>query len=153
MEIPLTLWAFGLRYYNPLSKDVPHSSKMPRCSINTATEISESPGFHLFDAFVIISSFILDVVLRGRERELAGLLILLRLWRLIKLVGGARHWLALSAPTHSPAGVAAGFDELTEELTYKLHRAEAEARAKTVELEAAKAEIAQLQAKLDSYQP
>jgi len=63
---------------------------MPRGSIDTATEIFE-PGFHFFDAFVIITSFIMDVVLRGRERELAGLLVLLRLWRLIKLVGGAKY--------------------------------------------------------------
>jgi len=30
------------------------------------------------------------VVLRGREQELASLLIILRLWRLVKLVGGDR---------------------------------------------------------------
>ena len=45
-------------------------------------------GLHLFDAFVIIVTFLLEVVLKGRERELAGLLIILRLWRLVKLVGG-----------------------------------------------------------------
>ena len=33
----------------------------------------------------------MDVVLHGRERELAGLLVLLRLWRLVKLVGGADY--------------------------------------------------------------
>jgi hypothetical protein len=91
VEIPLTLWAFGLRYYNPLAKDFPHSGNMARGSIDTSTETIELPGFHLFDAFVIITSFILDVALRGRERELAGLLILLRLWRLVKLVGGRKH--------------------------------------------------------------
>lgn len=52
-----------------------------------------------------------------------------------------------------PAGVAAGLDELTEDLTHKLHKAEAELMAKTVELEGAKAEIARLQAKLESYEP
>jgi len=51
------------------------------------------------------------------------------------------------------AGVAAGFDELTEDLTHKLHKAEAELTAKTVELEEAKAEIARLQAKLNSHEP
>ena len=91
VEIPLTLWAFGLHYYNPLSKDVPHSGKIPCSSIDTVTEAFKPLGFHLFDAFVIISSFIMDVVLHGRERELAGLLILLRLWRLVKLVGGADY--------------------------------------------------------------
>ena len=43
---------------------------------------------HFFDAVVIITTFVLEVVLRGRERELAGLLIVLRLWRLVKLVQG-----------------------------------------------------------------
>lgn len=37
---------------------------------------------------IIITTFILEFVLKGRQRELAGLLITLRLWRLVKLVGG-----------------------------------------------------------------
>ncbi|EPQ58213.1 hypothetical protein GLOTRDRAFT_114681 [Gloeophyllum trabeum ATCC 11539] len=69
IEIPLALCAFGLKYYYPLT-GVTHST------------------LHLFDAIVIIVTFVLEVVLRGRERELAGLLIILRLWRLVKLVGG-----------------------------------------------------------------
>ncbi|KAJ3548552.1 hypothetical protein NM688_g5280 [Phlebia brevispora] len=68
-EIPITLWAMGPSFYNPLGS-VLHAS------------------LHLFDAFVIIATFVLEVVLKGRERELAGLLIILRLWRLVKLVGG-----------------------------------------------------------------
>jgi hypothetical protein len=56
--------------------------------------------------------------------------------------------------THSGhAGVAAGYDALTEDLTHKLHKAEAELLTKTAELEQAKAEIARLQAKLNSYEP
>jgi len=35
-----------------------------------------------------VTTFVLEVILRGKERELAGLLITLRLWRLLKLVGG-----------------------------------------------------------------
>lgn len=68
-EIPVTVWAMGIQYYNPVGI-FPHA------------------GFHLFDSFVIVTTFVLEVVLRGRERELAGLLIILRLWRLVKLVGG-----------------------------------------------------------------
>lgn len=68
-EIPVTLWAMGPSYFNPFGH-FPHA------------------GLHLFDALVIIGTFVLEVVLRGRERELAGLLIILRLWRLVKLVGG-----------------------------------------------------------------
>ncbi|KAJ7740711.1 hypothetical protein DFH07DRAFT_1064163 [Mycena maculata] len=69
VEIPITLWALGPRFYNPFGR-VPHAA------------------LHLFDAFIIITTFILEFVLRGKEKELAGLLIILRLWRLVKLVGG-----------------------------------------------------------------
>ncbi|KAA1474910.1 hypothetical protein DENSPDRAFT_841580 [Dentipellis sp. KUC8613] len=69
IEIPLSLWSLGFNYYNPWG-EVPHSS------------------LHLFDASIILVTFILEVILRGKERELASLLIVLRLWRLIKLVGG-----------------------------------------------------------------
>ncbi|THH20351.1 hypothetical protein EW146_g960 [Bondarzewia mesenterica] len=69
VEIPLALWAFGLQYYNPLGS-VTHAS------------------LHLFDVSIIVTTFVLEVVLRGKERELASLLIVLRLWRLVKLVGG-----------------------------------------------------------------
>ncbi|KAI0256744.1 hypothetical protein BJV78DRAFT_1116823 [Lactifluus subvellereus] len=69
VEIPLALWSFGREFYNPFGS-TPHSS------------------LHLFDAVVIVTTFVLEVILRGKERELAGLLITLRLWRLLKLVGG-----------------------------------------------------------------
>ncbi|KAI0273676.1 hypothetical protein BC834DRAFT_855021 [Gloeopeniophorella convolvens] len=69
VEIPLALWAFGPKFYKPRGP-IPHAS------------------LHLFDALIIVTTFVLEVILRGRERELAGLLIILRLWRLIKLVGG-----------------------------------------------------------------
>lgn len=69
IEIPMALWAFGLQYYNPFGH-LTHAS------------------LHLFDAGIIVTTFILEVILKGRERELAGMLIVLRLWRLVKLVGG-----------------------------------------------------------------
>ncbi|KAJ7156075.1 hypothetical protein C8R43DRAFT_424118 [Mycena crocata] len=69
VEIPVTLWALGTRFYNPFG-GVPHAA------------------LHLFDAFIIVVTFVLEVVLKGREQELVGLLITLRLWRLVKLVGG-----------------------------------------------------------------
>ncbi|KAI0831440.1 hypothetical protein BC628DRAFT_1312137 [Trametes gibbosa] len=69
VEIPLSLWALGIRYYNPAGP-VAHAV------------------LHLFDALVILTTFILEVGLRGRERELASLLVILRLWRLVKLVQG-----------------------------------------------------------------
>jgi hypothetical protein len=69
IEIPLSLWSLGFQHYNPYGP-VPHAS------------------LHLFDAVIIVTTFVLEVILRGKERELAGLLIVLRLWRLLKLVGG-----------------------------------------------------------------
>ena len=69
VEIPLTVWALGVQNYNPFGS-VPHAA------------------LHFFDAIVIVTTFVLEVVLRGRERELASLLIILRLWRLVKLVQG-----------------------------------------------------------------
>ncbi|KAJ7940737.1 hypothetical protein B0H13DRAFT_2299697 [Mycena leptocephala] len=69
VEIPITLWALGPNFYNPCG-DIPHAA------------------LHLFDAFIIVTTFVLEIVLKGREQELAGLLIILRLWRLVKLVGG-----------------------------------------------------------------
>ena len=69
VEIPLTLWSLGFEFYNP------------RGPVTHAT-------LHVFDAIIILTTFVLEVVLRGKERELAGLLIILRLWRLLKLVGG-----------------------------------------------------------------
>ena len=70
-EVPLSLWALGGAHYNPLSaRAAPHAA------------------LHLFDALVVLATFVLEVVLRGRERELASLLIVLRLWRLVKLVQG-----------------------------------------------------------------
>ncbi|KAI0006073.1 hypothetical protein BJV74DRAFT_802007 [Russula compacta] len=83
VEIPLTLWSLGFEFYNPYGR-APHAS------------------LHIFDTVVIVTTFVLEVILKGKERELAGLLIILRLWRLLKLVGG----------------VAVGAGELEED-TYK----------------------------------
>lgn len=46
---------------------------------------------HLFDAFVVITTFVLEIVLKGKEEELAALLIILRFWRIVKLVEGESH--------------------------------------------------------------
>ncbi|KAF8274972.1 hypothetical protein EI94DRAFT_1712101 [Lactarius quietus] len=91
VEIPLTLWSLGPEFYKPQGR-FPHAS------------------LHLFDSFVIVTTFVLEVVLRGKERELAGLLIILRLWRLLKLVGG----------------VAVGAGEIEEETIKELAQAKRE---------------------------
>ncbi|KAK3682141.1 hypothetical protein B0T22DRAFT_470417 [Podospora appendiculata] len=61
VELAVTVWAFGLgRFFQE--------------------------WFHCFDAFVIIASFIIDIVARGVLEEIGSLVIMLRLWRLVKIV-------------------------------------------------------------------
>lgn len=60
LELLITLWAFGLAHLK---------SK-----------------FHIFDATVIIAGFVLDVVLNGVNSEVASLVVLLRLFRFVKIV-------------------------------------------------------------------
>ncbi|KAF3400746.1 Voltage-gated hydrogen channel 1 [Talaromyces pinophilus] len=42
--------------------------------------------FHTFDALVIVLAFILDVALRGVVEELGSLVVVLRLWRVFKII-------------------------------------------------------------------
>ncbi|WOO78019.1 Voltage-gated hydrogen channel 1 [Vanrija pseudolonga] len=72
LELPLEMYAFGPRFFGLSLQKRP------------------APHFvlHIFDALVIIGTVILEIVLSGQERELAGLLVVLRLWRIVKLVGG-----------------------------------------------------------------
>lgn len=43
----------------------------------------------MLDALIILASFILDVSARGATEEIGSLLIIGRLWRIIKLAGEA----------------------------------------------------------------
>ncbi|KAJ7273610.1 hypothetical protein B0H12DRAFT_500815 [Mycena haematopus] len=108
VEIPITLWAIGFNFYNPWG-GVPHAP------------------LHLFDAFIILTTFVLEIVLKGREQELAGLLVILRLWRLVKLVGG----------------VSVGVGEIGEQDAIRAAEAEDE-------VEALKKENAELRARLQA---
>ncbi|RCI00852.1 hypothetical protein CU097_015003 [Rhizopus azygosporus] len=65
LEITLSLIAFGPRYFLP---GWPHWK------------------LHVFDAAVVITTFVLEIVLKGKEREVAGLLIIFRLWRVVKVI-------------------------------------------------------------------
>lgn len=42
--------------------------------------------FHCFDGFVITVSFVADVLTRGIVEEIASIVIILRLWRLVKII-------------------------------------------------------------------
>ncbi|KAL1408081.1 hypothetical protein Q8F55_004879 [Vanrija albida] len=72
LELPLEMYAFGPRFFGLSLQKRP------------------APHFilHVFDALVILGTVVLEIALSGRERELAGLLVVLRLWRIVKLAGG-----------------------------------------------------------------
>ncbi|KAG5636804.1 hypothetical protein H0H81_006792 [Sphagnurus paluster] len=106
IEIPLSLWAFGPSYFNPFGPFI-HA------------------GLHIFDAIIILTTFVLEVALKGRERELAGLLVILRMWRLVKLVGGMSSNSMVSITAHQLRprlfeGVAVGAGEIAEETAVRL---------------------------------
>ncbi|KAJ3014110.1 hypothetical protein HKX48_005330 [Thoreauomyces humboldtii] len=63
IEHALRLFAFGFSYYfyNPL---------------------------HLFDAAVVFASLALELFLGGRLQEIVGLLIVLRFWRIVRIIDG-----------------------------------------------------------------
>lgn len=42
--------------------------------------------WHAVDAFIIIASLVLEIVLRGAAREVTSLLIIFRLWRLVRIM-------------------------------------------------------------------
>ncbi|ORY65084.1 ion transporter [Pseudomassariella vexata] len=60
LELILCLWADGLQYL--------------------------SNWFHCFDAFVIGGSFVIDLLEHGVAEEIASLIVILRLWRFVKIV-------------------------------------------------------------------
>ena len=42
--------------------------------------------FHCFDAFVIIAGFVVDVCLKGVLEEIGSIVVVLRLWRVFKII-------------------------------------------------------------------
>lgn len=116
IEIPLTLWALGPQFMNPFGP-VPHAS------------------LHAFDAIIILTTFTLEFVLRGKEKELAGLLIILRLWRIVKLIGG----------------VAVGVGEIDEATLETLAETRRELDKTKAELAAVRQENLDLRQEFDKY--
>ena len=45
-----------------------------------------SSKFHIFDSLVIVVAFGIDVALRGLVEELGSLVVVLRLWRVFKII-------------------------------------------------------------------
>ncbi|KAK5114948.1 hypothetical protein LTR85_009986 [Meristemomyces frigidus] len=60
LELLASMWAFGLAYFN---------SK-----------------FHCLDAAVILAGFVLDVLLKGILEEIGSIVVVLRLWRVFKII-------------------------------------------------------------------
>ncbi|KAH9810110.1 putative ion transport protein [Teratosphaeria destructans] len=60
VELLASVWAFGWAYFGT--------------------------WFHCFDAFVILAGFVIDVLLKGVLEEIGSLVIVLRLWRVFKII-------------------------------------------------------------------
>lgn len=61
------------------------SAQNVSCLLTVDTRYLKS-WFHLFDALVIIASFLIDSLTRGVVEEVASLVIILRLWRFVKII-------------------------------------------------------------------
>ncbi|GKU06344.1 unnamed protein product [Fusarium langsethiae] len=59
-ELIACVWAFGWGYFNS--------------------------WFHCFDAFIVVAGFVTDVALRGVIEEVASLIVVMRLWRVVKII-------------------------------------------------------------------
>ncbi|KAF5722636.1 voltage-gated hydrogen channel 1 [Fusarium mundagurra] len=100
IELMASVWAFGWK-----SVLFPSPSNL----------LADAPRyfnswFHCFDAFIVIAGFITDVALRGIIEEVASLIVVMRLWRVVKII--------------EELGV--GAQEQTEELNVKLEKCESE---------------------------
>ncbi|KAK5277263.1 hypothetical protein LTR16_010023 [Cryomyces antarcticus] len=71
IELVASIWAFGLS----------SSHRPDQCCFSYFNSC-----FHVFDAIVIIAGFTIDVLLRGVLEEVASLLVILRLWRVFKII-------------------------------------------------------------------
>ena len=63
---------------------------IPECSrvwiLLTGRHSYFSSWFHIFDAVVILASFAIDLVAHGVAEDIASLVVVLRLWRFVKVV-------------------------------------------------------------------
>ena len=116
---------------------------MPFCGVTHA-------HLHLFDAFIVLTTFVLEFVLKGRERELIGLLVILRLWRLVKLVGGeaSGSFLDIRLLTASEQGIAVGAGEVEEEMVEELEQTKRQLEGSVAALAKAREENRKLRARV-----
>ncbi|KAL7748244.1 hypothetical protein RI367_006430 [Sorochytrium milnesiophthora] len=57
-------------------------------------------AFNVFDAVIVIASLSLEVVLRGLAFDIAGLVVIFRLWRVVRIVHGVSEALELEHEGH-----------------------------------------------------
>jgi len=93
LELLASVWAFGWTYF--------------------------STPFHCLDATVILAGFVLDVVLKGIVEEVGSLVVVLRLWRVFKII----------------EELSAGAEERMEPLQERTEELEKENRALRSEIE------------------
>lgn len=63
-------------------------------------------SFHIFDALVIIAAFVIDLLLRGPLEEAGSIIVVLRLWRVFKII------------EEFSAGAADEVEELAEQVSH-----------------------------------
>lgn len=77
VELIASVWAFGWRYHFPvIIIQMTDSDKLSYFK----------SWFHCFDAFIVVAGFITDVVLHGTIEEVASLIVVMRLWRVFKII-------------------------------------------------------------------
>lgn len=89
-----TLFEFFTLYslYQPSTQLYPHNpaiskTPLPLPQIRKLTfPRFLSTSFHILDTLVIIASFTIDVLLHGTIEEIASLVVILRLWRVFKII-------------------------------------------------------------------
>lgn len=122
VELVTFTWTFGLKYYF-------HNF------------------LHFADGAIIIATFVIEVVLKGQERELAALLIMFRLIR-FAAEGKSAIMSSFILEIDLYLIAAVGVGEINEETAKKLEETERELAEKKAALEAAQEEITTLKAKL-----
>jgi hypothetical protein len=91
-----------------------------------------SSWFNVLDAILIIGAIVIEVILSGTERDVASLVVVFRLWRVVKVMDGVATTMKLR------------YEKKLDELEHQVEMLEAE-------LQAERRERAALEARLQMY--
>lgn len=94
VELLASIWAFGKACVFPSKHPLVIHMPLGRIlfllqAIHDTALINHSyfgSWFHIFDATIIIVGFVVDVLLHGVLEEIASLVVILRLWRVFKII-------------------------------------------------------------------